>query len=97
MSEPHHLSAPLARARLVRDQTSRRLALGDALEAGEGEAIGEAFADVARALGISAISARTGIGETAIFEALADPDHPDLILLRRIARRLLDGEDGPSA
>lgn len=97
MSEPQHPPPPLARARLVRDRTSRLLALGDALETGDDAVIGATLAEVARAVGIGAISTSAGIRETAIFEALADPDHPDPRLLRQIARRLIGTGDMPSA
>lgn len=97
MSEPERPSPQFGRARLVSDRKSRILALGDALATGDRRAAGAVFADVARALGVHVIAERTGISEAAIFDALADPDRPDLNLLRRVAARLLEADAGPPA
>lgn len=78
----------------LRDGQSQLLALEDALQSGDGQALARAFAAVALARGTEWLAGEADVDSATLFAALKDPAQPDLPLLAYVVARLAGKDAG---
>lgn len=87
----------MKKSAFLRDDASQILALADALSSANAHAITAAFDDVARTRGLASIAKQAGIPLKSLCGALADPAHPDLVVLGTVVTCLMGQARNASA